>query len=176
MSDISNDFVREFITPIGVLRLSANQSGLNAIHQRNLNSEILVRDEPDDRNIALILNEAEEQLLAYFAGESKHFDLPLNMKGIPPFRQEVLNAAAKIPWGVVLTYGELAKAIGQPQASRAVGAALARNPFLIVVPCHRVIGADKALHGFSAEGGIKVKQSLLELEGQRIVNNKVIVS
>ena len=87
-----------------------------------------------------------------------------------------MKAAAKILWGVVLTYGELAKAIGQPQASRAVGAALARNPFLIVVPCHRVIGADKALHGFSAEGGIKVKQSLLELEGQRIVNNKVVIS
>ena len=116
MSKNSNDFVREFITPIGVLRLSANHTGLNAIHQRILNSESLVRDEPEDRNIALILNEAEEQLLAYFAGESKHFDLPLNMKGIPPFRQEVLKAAAKIPWGVFLTYGELAKAIGQPKA------------------------------------------------------------
>ena len=176
MLEISNDFVREFITPIGVLRLSANHSGLNSIHQHNLNPESLVRDEPDDRNIDLILKEAEEQLLAYFAGESKHFDLPLNMKGLPPFRQEVLKATAKIPWGFFLTYGELAKIIGKPRASRAVGAALARNPFFIVVPCHRVIGADKALHGFSAEGGIKVKQSLLELEGQRIVNNKVIVS
>ena len=176
MSENSNDFVREFITPIGVLRLSANHTFLNAIHQRNLNSESLVWDEPEDRNIALILNEAEEQLLAYFAGEYKQFDLPLNMKGIPPFRQEVLKAAAKIPWGVFLTYGELAKAIGKPQASRAVGAALARTPFLIEIPCHRVIGADKALHGISAEGGIKVKQSLLELEGQRIVNNIVVIS
>ena len=174
MMERTTDYVRDLITPIGVLRLSANQKGIRTIQQYNFRSENLIQDEVEDRNVALILNEAEEQLMAYFAGEAKHFDLPLDFSGLPPFRQKVLNAAAQIPWGSFLTYGELAMAIESPKASRAVGGALVQNPFLIVVPCHRVLSFDKALHGFSAEGGLKIKQILLELEGQTIIDNKVI--
>jgi len=174
MIERTTDFVRDMITPIGVLRLSANQKGIRSIHQYDFRSENLIQEEVEDRNVALILNEAEEQLLAYFAGEAKHFDLPLDFSGLPAFRQKVLNAVARIPWGSFLTYGELAMALDNPKASRAVGGALAQNPFLIVVPCHRVLSFDKALHGFSAEGGLRIKQLLLELEGQTIIDNKVI--
>lgn len=174
MTERTTDYVRDIITPIGILRVSANKKGIRTIHQHEFRSENLIQDEVEDRNVALILNEAEEQFLAYFAGEAKHFDLPLDFSGLPEFRQKVLNAAALIPWGGFLTYGELAMAIDKPKASRAVGGALAQNPFLIVVPCHRVLSSDKALHGFSAEGGLKIKQFLLELEGQTVIDNKVI--
>jgi methylated-DNA-[protein]-cysteine S-methyltransferase len=81
------------------------------------------------------------------------------------FQRRVLNIALKIPRGKVLTYGDVAKAIGKPQASRAVGQALGHNPVPIVIPCHRVLGADGSLHGYSAGGGLQTKAWLLQLEG-----------
>jgi methylated-DNA-[protein]-cysteine S-methyltransferase len=105
---------------------------------------------------------AREQLLAYFAGERTAFDLPLHPEGTP-FQLDVWMALREIPFGVTRSYREIATRIGKPQAVRAVGAANGRNPIPIIVPCHRVIGADGSMTGFG--GGIPVKQFLLVHEG-----------
>ncbi|MBI4376359.1 MAG: MGMT family protein [Elusimicrobia bacterium] len=87
------------------------------------------------------------------------------MRGYPPFYQAVWKACAEIPEGEVRSYGWIARRIGKPGAARAVGQALAKNPFAPLVPCHRVVGADGKLHGFSAPGGVKAKRRLLIAEG-----------
>ena len=92
-------------------------------------------------------------------------DILAKMRGYPPFHRKVWLACATIPKGEVRTYGWIARKIGQPKAARAVGQALARNPFAPRVPCHRVVGADGRLTGFSAPGGVCAKRRLLEKEG-----------
>jgi len=103
------------------------------------------------------------QLAAYFRGELTEFDMPLLLTGTP-FQQRVWTALREIPYGETVSYGELAARIGQPTASRAVGLANGRNPIAIIVPCHRVIGADGRLTGYG--GGLPRKQQLLSLERQ----------
>ena len=109
--------------------------------------------------------EALRQVCEYLDGQRTAFDLPLDMTSMTDFQRQVLTAALKIPRGKWLTYGEVAQAIGRPQAARAVGQALGRNPVPIVIPCHRVLGADGSLHGYSGGGGLKMKAWLLQLEG-----------
>jgi methylated-DNA-[protein]-cysteine S-methyltransferase len=106
--------------------------------------------------------EVRRQLAEYFAGERREFDLALAPAGTP-FERAVWGELAKIPFGETRTYGEIAAALGRPGAARAVGRANGANPLPIVVPCHRVIGADGSLTGFG--GGLEVKAWLLELEG-----------
>jgi methylated-DNA-[protein]-cysteine S-methyltransferase len=108
------------------------------------------------------LPEAVRQLGEYFAGNRREFDLPLRMHGTE-FQRRVWRALTEIPFGETRSYGELAKHIGNPNASRAVGLANGRNPVSIVVPCHRVIGADGSLTGYG--GGVERKQWLLAHEG-----------
>jgi methylated-DNA-[protein]-cysteine S-methyltransferase len=108
-----------------------------------------------------VLNQAAQQLQEYFLGERQVFDLPMAGEGTE-FQQKVWRALTKIPYGVTASYGELAKKIGSPLAVRAVGAANGRNPLSIVVPCHRVIGANGKLTGFA--GGLAAKSFLLSLE------------
>lgn len=106
--------------------------------------------------------EARRQLDQYFAGERMKFDLPLSADG-PPFDKAVWNTMADIPYGETVSYGEIARRIGEPvSASRSVGIACGTNPLPIVVPCHRVIGADGSLTGFG--GGLETKEFLLSLE------------
>jgi methylated-DNA-[protein]-cysteine S-methyltransferase len=93
--------------------------------------------------------------------------IALDMNGVPEFHRRVYEAARKIPAGVTLSYGEVAKRVGAPGAARAVGQALGRNPFAIVVPCHRVLAAGGKLGGFSADGGVSTKARMLEIEGVR---------
>ena len=107
------------------------------------------------------IKEAAQQLDAYWAGELLDFDLPLAAKGTP-FQQKVWSALRTIPYGTTATYGEIARKIGSPTASRAVGAANGRNPIAIVVPCHRVIGANGTLTGYA--GGLDMKRALLDHE------------
>lgn len=95
-------------------------------------------------------------------------DLPLDMAGVPPFHQRVYELARAIPPGATLTYGEVAKQLGEPGAARAVGQALGSNPFAPVVPCHRVLAAGSRPGGFSATGGVRTKLRLLEIEGARL--------
>lgn len=108
-----------------------------------------------------LLEKAQTELEEYFAGERKKFDLPLRMFGTE-FQMRVWNTLLQIPYGGTLTYGEAAKIIGSPKACRAVGMANNQNPLMILVPCHRVIGADGSLVGYG--GGLEIKKKLLQLE------------
>ncbi len=109
--------------------------------------------------------EAKRQLNAYFSGELTKFDLPFELTGTQ-FQQKVWRTLASIPVGQTRTYGWLAKAVGSPKASRAVGAANGANPLPIILPCHRIIGANGTLTGFG--GGLPTKKFLLELEGVKV--------
>ena len=111
---------------------------------------------------APFLRKAAAQLDEYFRGARREFDLRLRPTGTA-FQLAVLNALATIPYGETRSYGEIAAQIGRPKAVRAVGAANGRNPLPIVIPCHRVIGADGGLTGFG--GGLETKRYLLDLEG-----------
>lgn len=120
-----------------------------------------------------ILREASRQINEYLAGGRREFNLPLDWQSIRAFQREVLALTFAIGFGEVLTYGEVARRLGKPAASRAVGAALGRNPMPIVIPCHRVVAANGALTGYSAADGIQTKAWLLTLEGRKIVGQKL---
>jgi methylated-DNA-[protein]-cysteine S-methyltransferase len=111
------------------------------------------------------LEEAARQLREYFAGERDEFDLPLAPDGTE-FQKSVWRALQDIPYGATISYGELARRVGNPKASRAVGAANGQNPIPIVIPCHRVIGANGKLTGFG--GGLPTKEALLALEAKHV--------
>ena len=106
--------------------------------------------------------ETTRQLRAYFAGRLREFDLPLALE-MPPFTTRVLKQLMRIPYGRSRTYGEVARAVKNPRAARAVGQAVGANPIPIVIPCHRVLAADSALGGFGS--GLKWKRFLLRREG-----------
>lgn len=111
-----------------------------------------------------LLQTAHEQLLAYFDGHRQIFDLPLQFLSGTPFQHAVWRALQTIPCGHTTTYGDIAQRIGKPQAVRAVGAAIGRNPWSVVVPCHRVVGANGSLTGYA--GGLDRKKHLLALEAR----------
>ena len=112
------------------------------------------------------VREAIEGIVAVMAGESRDLrSIPLDERAIDDFRRTVYAATQEIPAGTTRSYGEVARAIGRPDGARDVGSALARNPFPIIVPCHRVVAANGALTGFSAPGGLETKRRMLELEG-----------
>jgi methylated-DNA-[protein]-cysteine S-methyltransferase len=108
----------------------------------------------------------QEQITAYFEGICVNFsrDIPLSLDGLSSFGISVLTTCRDIEFGQTLTYGQLAKKSGRPNASRAVGSVLAKNPLPLIIPCHRIIRSDRTLGGFSAPGGISLKKKLLELE------------
>lgn len=122
--------------------------------------------EPRDENWVQRLNPILEQTLAelseYFEGKRREFDIPLAPRG-SAFQKKVWNALLGVPYGSVCSYGDIARRIGEPTASRAVGHANGRNPIPIIVPCHRVVGTSGALTGYG--GGLHVKEFLLGLEG-----------
>ena len=150
-----------FASPVGQLKLVASATGLLAILWENDNPKrVLLADLAEDIH-QHILVETERQLIEYFAGKRDTFDIPLDMRGTA-FQKNVWQALQTIPFGRTLSYGQIAKQLGQPTASRAVGAANGRNPLSIVVPCHRVIGASGKLTGFA--GGLEAKSHLLNLE------------
>ncbi|NLL78602.1 MAG: methylated-DNA--[protein]-cysteine S-methyltransferase [Clostridiales bacterium] len=110
---------------------------------------------------SVLLEQAVRELLEYLNGQRKRFEVPLSPKGTP-FQEKVWEELCQIPYGEVSTYGELAVRIGNPKGARAVGMALNRNPIMIMVPCHRIIGKDGSLTGFG--GGLFAKKYLLSLE------------
>jgi methylated-DNA-[protein]-cysteine S-methyltransferase len=149
----------EISTPVGRLRLAGDERGLRGISFENrFHPAEPAGDRPSAQKP---FREAIAQLEAYFAGELRRFDLPLAPEGTP-FQREVWSALTTIPYGETLSYGELARRLGKPAATRAVGAANGQNPIPIVIPCHRVIGADGSLTGFG--GGLAIKRRLLDLE------------
>ena len=148
-------------SPVGKLKLVVNERALVAILWENdLDTRVKLSSmTQQDRNP--ILCRTEKQLKEYFDGMRTQFDLPLEPMGTD-FQQKVWQALRQIPFGVTRSYGEIAKAIASPKASRAVGAANGKNPISIIVPCHRVIGSNGKLTGFA--GGLKAKEILLHLE------------
>ena len=148
-------------SPVGELRLVAVEHALAAIYFPESRDAPVVatpaRSAPDHP----VLRLAAVQLAEYFAGDRDRFSIPLAPRGTP-FQHKVWQALAAIPYGETRSYGEIARAIGTPSASRAVGAANGRNPLPIIVPCHRVIGADGTLTGFG--GGLDAKRWLLAHE------------
>ncbi|WP_297607645.1 methylated-DNA--[protein]-cysteine S-methyltransferase [uncultured Sutterella sp.] len=112
-----------------------------------------------------LLDRTEAELREYWAGKRRTFDLPLLFLGTD-FQKDVWNALLDIPWGETVSYGDLARRIGRPKATRAVGVAVGENPFSIIVPCHRVIGKDGSITGYG--GGLDAKRMLLGIEGVSI--------
>jgi len=156
----SNDIWYDFLsTPIGTLLLTTDPQGLREVWFET--GKHRKKPEPSWKHDPRRLAFAREQLEEYFAGTRTVFDLPLHPIGTP-FQVTVWQALAEIPYGMTISYGDMAKRIGQPHAVRAVGAANGRNPLPIVLPCHRVIGADGSLTGFG--GGLPTKRFLLAME------------
>ena len=155
----------EMFTPIGRLLLAGDGEGLrrisfqSALHPIEIAERWERREEP--------FREAIAQLEDYLAGRLRRFDLALVPEGTP-FQREVWSALTAIPYGETISYTELARRVGRPAAVRAVGAANGRNPIPIVIPCHRVIGANGSLTGFG--GGLSIKRRLLDLEAGSLGN------
>jgi methylated-DNA-[protein]-cysteine S-methyltransferase len=160
----TNYYYKMIASPVGKLKLIASDKGLAAILWEN-DKPARVRDfKPvEDENHPILLA-AEQQLAQYFAGTLKAFSVPLDQVGTP-FQQKVWKELSAIPFGETRTYGQLARKLGDPKLSRAVGSANQRNPVSIIVPCHRVLGSTGALTGFA--GGLETKASLLALEGAK---------
>lgn len=146
-------------SPVGPLLLAGKDDVLSLISFPD--GKMRRHPEPGWQENPDAFDEARRQLTAYFAGELKTFRLKLAPSGTA-FQLEVLKALQEIPYGKTVSYAELAARIGRPKAFRAVGAANGRNPLPIVIPCHRVVGADGSLTGFG--GGLPTKQRLLALE------------
>ena len=146
-------------SPYGPLTLVAEDGvlcGLYMTDQRHRPPEETFGERDDT-----LFAETEEQLKAYFSGELKEFTVELHLHGTP-FQRTVWDQLRRIPYGETRAYGELAEALGNPSASRAVGLANGKNPIGIIVPCHRVVGADGSLTGYG--GGLHRKQRLLDFE------------
>ncbi len=151
-------------SPLGLLRLHADAGALTAVQLPGEDAPpAIAGDEAADGAGEPILRDAARQLAEYFAGERREFALPLAPRGTE-FQQRVWRALIAIPFGATRSYGEQARAIGRPSASRAVGAANGQNPIAIIVPCHRVIGASGALTGYA--GGLAAKRWLLAHEAR----------
>jgi methylated-DNA-[protein]-cysteine S-methyltransferase len=154
----------EMPSPVGRLRLIADRDALRGIwfererHRKPSPPHWILAADP---RVSAPIAAACMQLREYFAGSRQRFELPLRPLGTA-FQLEVWQELERIPYGVTISYGELARRIGKPQAMRAVGAANGRNPLPIVLPCHRVIGANGSLTGFG--GGLPIKRHLLTLE------------
>jgi methylated-DNA-[protein]-cysteine S-methyltransferase len=154
---------------IGSIGILTSSMGLTRVKLLSREEQNLPRKPAIDNLAAfLFLQQAVNELGAYFAGRLvQPFTIPIDWSGISGFQKLVLDTVSRIPYGSTQTYGEITGGIGKPQAARAVGLALSTNPFLIFIPCHRVIGSDHRLHGFAAPGGIETKAWLLQLEGVR---------
>jgi methylated-DNA-[protein]-cysteine S-methyltransferase len=150
-----------FESPIGRLLLTSDGTALTGLYMEPSRKAQSTEGWTEDASVAPIALTVR-QLGEYFAGTRRHFDLPLRLQGTD-FQRRVWQALTEIPYGQTWSYGELAKRIDNPSASRAVGLANGRNPISILVPCHRVIGADGSLTGYG--GGLERKRWLLAHEG-----------
>ncbi len=139
-------------TPRGLCRISYTVEGTDEAVARVFGARVL-RSPLDD---------VRRELDEYFEGRRRDFDLPLDLR-VAPFHEAVLHELARVPYGQVDTYGHLAALVGRPKAARAVGTVMNRNPIPIVLPCHRIVGANGSLTGYA--GGLPTKRHLLALEG-----------
>jgi methylated-DNA-[protein]-cysteine S-methyltransferase len=157
-------FYKPMASPVGELKLVAEKNALVAVLWDNeRENRVRLGAMTSDPGHPLLI-EAQRQLEEYFCGRRTAFDLSLDLRG-SQFQRRVWQALRRIPFGATRTYAAIARELGVPRAARAVGAANGRNPLAIVVPCHRMIGADGALTGFA--GGIDIKARLLDFEAGR---------
>ena len=154
-------------SPVGPLLVAATDRGLARISysaEPELHLERLAKAYgPRVLRSASSVDATHRQLDEYFAGDRSSFELDVDLRGAAPFAQQVLGELARVPYGRTTTYGTLAAKVGAPRAARAVGTVMNRNPIPIVLPCHRVVGANGSLTGYA--GGLDVKERLLRLEG-----------
>jgi methylated-DNA-[protein]-cysteine S-methyltransferase len=148
-------------SPIGELLLVGDGEALHRLHMLDGPHPIAIDEQWQRAEHAFA--ETRSQLAQYFAGERTDFELALHMEGTP-FQRSVWEALREIPYGQTASYGEIARRVGQPGAARAIGITNARNPISVIVPCHRVIGANGTLTGYG--GGLQRKRFLLDLEQQ----------
>jgi methylated-DNA-[protein]-cysteine S-methyltransferase len=156
-------FYKEMASPLGKLKLVANASALVAVRFARERPNRLALDASSAAPHHPVLVEAERQLSDYFAGKRITFELSLAPHGTE-FQKKVWRHLRRIPFGKTKSYGDIASAIGSPRSPRAVGAACGKNPLAVVVPCHRVLGANGTLTGFA--GGLEAKAKLLALESR----------
>lgn len=162
---------RSISSPLGELFLAATETGLCRVAWFTPESAFVIELEEQWQRPAIrdtdqrdsVLADAARQIARYFERRQRTFDLPLDLARTRPFQREVLLELVKVPYGQVVTYGELAALCGRPRAARAVGGAMRSNPLPIVVPCHRVLPSAGGLGGFG--GRPELKQQLLEIEG-----------
>lgn len=162
---------RGFETPFGTVRIAASRAGLiDLTWQLSSDDEFIARLEGRHRETPVVcdcdeLEDAEKQMQEYFDRKRRDFDLSLDLSALTDFQRDVLGAAANLEFGEVVTYTDIARRIGRPKASRAVGNALGQNPLAIIVPCHRVVRTDGTLGGYT--GGLQYKKVLLDIEGRQ---------
>ncbi len=149
-------------SPVGELAIAATDRGLCRISYGVDGFDDELSRVFGVRVLRSPLDDVRRELDEYFDGVRRDFDLPLDLR-VAPFNEEVLEALARVPYGLTTTYGTLAREVGHPTAARAVGTVMNRNPIPIVLPCHRVIGANGSLTGYA--GGLDTKRRLLRLEG-----------
>jgi len=146
---------RSFPSPFGFITITAEDEKITSVE---------LCKKANSLGSSKVLEDAAKQLDLYLKGNLPKFSLPLKVSGTP-FQLAVWKAIAKVPFGKTISYGEIAKSIGKPQAVRAVGAAVGANPTPLVVGCHRVLGSNGSLTGYSGGQGIKTKKLLLDHEG-----------
>ena len=149
-------------SPVGELFLASTDRGLCRISYRLEGQEEELARTYGVRVLRMPLDSVRRELDEYFEGHRREFDLSLDLR-VAPFHEAVLHELARVPYGRTETYGTLAAKVGRPRAARAVGTVMNRNPLPIVLPCHRIVGANGSLTGYA--GGLHVKRALLELEG-----------
>jgi methylated-DNA-[protein]-cysteine S-methyltransferase len=166
-------------TPIGPIALAASARGLVRIslygaEGLNRDAHFVPKSKSANRTFERslpapsFLSAGLCQVEEYLLGKRRIFDLPLDLEGFTPLGLQILAACRAIPFGEIRTYHQLAASVGQPSAARFAGNMMARNPLPLVIPCHRVVGSDRRLHGFGAPGGLATKAWLLTLEGHPI--------
>lgn len=156
-------YYTNFESPVGEIMIASDGDALLQISLKNQKHSREPGDGWEQKTEIAPIAQAQQQLQEYFAGKRRTFDLPLRFGGTP-FQRRVWAELARIPYGETISYGELARRIANPRAVRAVGLANGRNPIAIVIPCHRVIGANGTLTGYG--GGLPRKRQLLDLEAQ----------
>jgi methylated-DNA-[protein]-cysteine S-methyltransferase len=162
---------KETDTPIGPVWVALSEGGLVAVELGDEPEYLIARlpkfgfqevvSDPKKTKPAL------QQIREYLEGDRQDFDIPIDWSVMTAFQEKALRATYDVPYGEVTTYGEIAENLGKPKGAQAVGRAEATNPMPLVIPCHRVLGADGGLHGYGAGEGIETKAWLLELEGAR---------
>lgn len=161
---------RRFDSPFGVMRIAASAAGLVALSWQDESDDAFVDGLEHRYGSTPVVSDtdrlapAEAQLMEYFGRRRPRFELFVDLTELGDFQRAVLDAASGLDFGEAVTYTEIARRIGRPKASRAVGNALGRNPVPIIVPCHRVVRTDRTLGGYT--GGLRYKRALLDIEGR----------